>query len=243
MTVPWFLRTAAFACPHCNVTIQPNWQAFSGFVQGEEGFMQVHHTACTSCGRMLIKGWLGAHPPGATQAEGGAAPLYPAVLPTRPVAAEVPESHAQDLREAAAVLDVSPKASAALSRRLLQHLIRETAGIRKGNLDKEIDALIDSNQLPTDLAHDLDMIRHVGNFAAHPIKATDTGQVVEVEPGEAEALLDLLEELLDFYFVRPARRQEKRDALNAKLAAAGKPLLKGTPEPEDPPEPAVLEPG
>jgi hypothetical protein len=151
--------------------------------------------------------------------------------PQRHLPAEITGEYAQDFGEAAAVLDLSPKASAALSRRLLQHIIRDKAGIKKRDLDKEIDALIESNQLPTDLAHDLDMMRQLGNFGAHPIKSTDTGQVVEVEPGEAEALLDLLEEMLDFYFVRPARREEKRAALNAKLAAAGKPLLKGTPGP------------
>jgi hypothetical protein len=42
------------------------------------------------------------------------------------------------------------------------------------------------------------MIRTVGNFAAHRIKSTNTGEVVDVEPGEAEHLLNALEELLDY---------------------------------------------
>ncbi len=51
-------------------------------------------------------------------------------IPTRVVPDEVEEPYATDFREAAATLHVSPKASAALSRRLLQHLLREKAGIQ-----------------------------------------------------------------------------------------------------------------
>jgi len=40
--------------------------------------------------------------------------------------------------------------------------------------------------LPGHLAEDLDAIRNVGNFAAHPMKSTHTGDIVEVEPQEAE---------------------------------------------------------
>jgi hypothetical protein len=29
-------------------------------------------------------------------------------------------------------------------------------------------------------------VRTIGNFAAHPIKSTSTGTIVDVEPGEAE---------------------------------------------------------
>ena len=51
--------------------------------------------------------------------------------------------------------------------------------------------------------------------------------MIEVEPGEAEWLLETLEGLFDFYFVQPAKLEKKRDALNKKLGAAGKPPLKG----------------
>ena len=160
--------------------------------------------------------------------------IYPTGPRPRPLAPEVTGEYAQDFREASLVLDYSPKASAALSRRLVQHIIREKAGITRRNLDQEIDAVIEQGTLPSDLAHDLDVIRTTGNFAAHPIKSTSTGEVVDVEPGEAEALLDLVDELLDFYVVRPARRAVKRDAINVKLQDAGKPPLK-----EPPPAPPV----
>jgi hypothetical protein len=72
----------------------------------------------------------------------------------------------------------------------------------------------------------VDAVRNIGNFAAHPIKATATGEVLPVEPGEAEWNLDVLEALFDFFFVQPAVIKRKRDALNKKLASAGKPPVK-----------------
>lgn len=101
-----------------------------------------------------------------------------------------------------------------------------------GTLDNEITQVLDSGKLPSRLADNLDALRTVGNFAAHPIKSTSTGEVVDVEDGEAEWLLDVLEDLFDFYFVLPVRAQGRRDALNAKLRDAGKPELKSSPATE-----------
>jgi hypothetical protein len=139
---------------------------------------------------------------------------------------EVPPEFADDYKEACAVLSDSPKASAALSRRCLQHILRAKAGVKAGDLVKEIEQVIASNMLPTDLAEAVDAIRNIGNFAAHPAKDKSTGEIVDVEEGEAEWCLDVLEQLFDFYFVRPALLQRKKDELNKKLAAIGKPPMK-----------------
>lgn len=216
-------------CPHCQIGTSPN---FNQATLGQDGPRQIDVRAgnCTECDRLIVLARSFEAARGTrVQAKTEHFALFPARVPPRPIPPEVVDEYATDFREAALVLQDSPKASAAVSRRLVQHIIREKAGIRKPNLDAEIDAVIAADTLPSDLAHDLDMTRTLGNFAAHPVKSTHTGEIVDVEPGEAEALLDLLEELLDFYFVRPARRAEKRDALNKKLADAGKPTLKGTP--------------
>ena len=118
----------------------------------------------------------------------------------------------------------SPKASAALSRSCLQNLLRDHAHVKPGNLDREIQQLLDSSKLPSHLADAIDAIRVVGNFSAHPIKSTKSGEIIDVEPGEAEWLLDTLEGL--FEFVQPAILKRKKDALNEKLKDAKKPPLK-----------------
>ena len=80
--------------------------------------------------------------------------------------------------------------------------------------------------LPSYLAKMIESVRVMGNFAVHPIKSTNTGEIVDVEPEEAEWLLDTLEGVFDFYFVQPAEAERKRQAINEKLADAGKPLLR-----------------
>lgn len=143
-----------------------------------------------------------------------------------PVAAEVPKKFADDYVEGCLVLADSAKAAAALGRRCLQNLLREIAVVKPGNLADEIQAVIDSGKLPFDLNESIDAVRNIGNFASHPMKSKQSGEILDVLPGEAEWTLDVLEDLFDFYFVRPAQRQKKRDALNQKLGEAGKPAMK-----------------
>jgi len=89
-------------------------------------------------------------------------------------------------------------------------------------LAAEIDAVLEMRILPSGVADALDAAREIGNFAAHPTKSEHTGEVVDVEPGEAEWNLDVLDGLFDVFFVQPARLVGRKAALNEKLKAAGK---------------------
>ena len=151
--------------------------------------------------------------------------IYPRGISRAPLSKDVPEEFAIDYKEAGLVLADSPKASAALSRRCLQHVLQKKGGVKKRNLCGQIDEVMPS--LPSDLASMIDTVRVMGNFSAHPLKDTNTGEIIEVEPGEAEWILDTLEMLFDHYFVKPAEIQRKREAINEKLTNAGKPPLKG----------------
>ena len=152
--------------------------------------------------------------------------VWPRGVTRAPVSKDVPVAIADDYKEACLVLSDSPKASAALSRRCLQNLLREAAGVKHGNLSDEIQQVLDSGKLPPTIADNIDAVRHIGNFGAHPNKSQSTGEVVPVEPHEAEWNLDVLESLFDFYFVQPSRAKAKREALNKKLADAKKPPMK-----------------
>jgi len=98
----------------------------------------------------------------------------------------------------------------------------DEAQVKHQDLYAEIQELLDRNTLPSHIADSLDAVRVIGNFAAHPTKSRSTGEIVPVEPGEAEWNLDVLEALFDFYFVAPARTKARKEALNKKLADAGK---------------------
>ena len=97
---------------------------------------------------------------------------------------EVPEEFAEDYREACLVIADSPKASAALSRRCLQHVLREKAQVQHpDNLADAIQEVVDSPSIPSDIAESLDAVRNIGNFSVHPNKSQNTGEIVDVEPG------------------------------------------------------------
>lgn len=85
----------------------------------------------------------------------------------------------------------------------LQQILRDKAGVKPGNLADGIQQVIDSSKLSSHIFKLLDSVRNIGNFAAHPIKSKASGEIIDVELGEAEWNLDVLEALFDFYFVQP----------------------------------------
>ena len=101
------------------------------------------------------------------------------------------------------MLPISPKASAALSRRVLQTMLRDR-GYVMYYLAQQIDAAMDETSpdkiLPNSIRQKIDAVRHFGNFAAHPITDTTTLEVINVEPDEAEWCLQIIEELFDHYY-------------------------------------------
>ena len=155
--------------------------------------------------------------------------IYPAAGPAPPPPPEVPSQIARDYSEANSVLQFSAKASAALSRRCLQAVLA-AAGYANNNLAVQVQQAIDqtdaSKALPADIRDSMDAIRNFGNFSAHPITDITTAQIIEVDLGEAEWCLELLGELFQHYYVRPQLAAKRREALNQKLAAAGKPEMK-----------------
>lgn len=216
-------------CPHCTVDFHHTEQA--GFIGADQdGNWGYGVCRCSACGRIIVRLFARKEYYGASMAFGGAELasrlVRPKVAGRGPIPDEVPTKYAEDYQEACLVLADSAKASAALSRRCLQHLLRDQAVIKPQDLAREIQEVLDGGSLPSHIADSLDAVRQIGNFAAHPIKSKSSGEIVPVEPGEAEWTLDVLELLFDFYFVGPARTKARRDALNKKLGDAGKPPLK-----------------
>lgn len=218
-------------CPHCQTEFHDR-VTIGELGMDRDGFWYLESQRCPACSQIVLQ---------LVAKEAKVLTPTNATLPgseitryfVRPKAAcrpnppsDVPPHFAQDYIEASLVLSDSPKASAALSRRCLQHILREKAGVKRSDLSREIDEVLASGTLPSHLAEAIDAIRHIGNFAAHPIKATASGEILPVEMGEAEWTLDVLEGLFDFYFVQPALLHRKKAALNAKLASANKPPAK-----------------
>lgn len=125
-----------------------------------------------------------------------------------------------DYNEACLIRDASPRASATLSRRCLQGMIRDFWGISKKRLVDEIDAIKD--KVDTDTWDAIDAVRQIGNIGAH--MEADINVIVDVDPNEAQLLIELIETLLTEWYVAKHKRQERMAAV--KGAAAAKKVLK-----------------
>ena len=215
-------------CPHCITDFHDNEQ-LTHVGKDAHGIWVVGVCRCSACQRLIMRLACGnLFNPQMNQLFNQSVSylILPKIAGRPPVPPEVPKEYAEDYKEACLVLADSPKASSALSRRCLQHLLRSEAKVKHQDLYKEIQEVIDAGKLPSHIAEGLDAVRNIGNFAAHPIKSQSTGEVVPVESGEAEWNLDVLESLFDFYFVAPAKTKARKDALNIKLKDAGKPPVK-----------------
>lgn len=123
----------------------------------------------------------------------------------------VPAPVLEDYREACLIRDHSPKASATLSRRCLQGMIRDFWGIKKGTLKDEIDALRERVDGQTWDA--IDGVRHIGNIGAHMEK--DINLILSVEPDEASLLIGLIETLIQDWYIARHDRQERMASVKA----------------------------
>jgi hypothetical protein len=129
----------------------------------------------------------------------------------------VPEVIVADYKEACLIADLSPKASATLSRRCLQGMIRNFWGVSKNRLVDEIDAIKDKVD---DLAWSaIDGLRKMGNIGAHMEK--DINVIIDVDPDEAKLLIGLIETLVDDWYVtrheRKLRMQKLVDTAKSKF--------------------------
>jgi hypothetical protein len=217
-----------FTCPYCNhpTTITDpnyfeNWEHIhiAKSILGEVGFF-IQAITCPNaeCSKM----WLRAELCKASYSNGnyrkGTVTQNWQLLPeseAKVLPDYVPQQIQQDYREACRIRDLSSKASATLSRRCLQGMIRDFWDIKKSRLKDEIDAL--EEKVDPDTWTSIDAVRGVGNIGAHMEK--DINIIVDVEPGEAQLLISLIEQLVDDWYVTRENRRKRTEQLK-ELAAA-----------------------
>lgn len=204
-------------CPHCGVSVQ---FVLADFYLGDANYGFVRHgiwfdeensptfwaCKCPSCSKVIIeavyedRSWL----------------VEPRCAIPRPIHPTVPDSIAKDFAEAQLVLPVSPTASAALARRCLQAILIANGASSNKRLVDQLGELYPT--FPGYVQAHVDHIRQLGNLASHPMQDGTTGIILDVEAGEAEWLIEVLSELLDHYYTKPAEQAARASAIQTRLA-------------------------
>lgn len=201
-------RMAGFQCPYCSMIMPISDDTFSSQTPGFRNTrviswssdhkptvtssLQIDFYNCPNCGEYSIK----AKGLGAAVEDVNNINIRPTSL-AKKFPEYIPKSIRQDYEESYAIVELSPKASATLSRRCLQGMIRDFWGITKSRLIDEINALQDI--IPSAQWRVIDGVRRIGNIGAHMEK--DINSIVDIEPDEAHKLLKLIEHLLEQWYI------------------------------------------
>lgn len=152
-------------CPHCLESFFPDWTEQQvmwpenriALDADKDTLWFLRITKCPSCLKLVMylnrkykgKDWISEN-----------RLMQPKVVARASLPTEVPSPYENDYKEACTVLADSAKASAALSRRCLQHLLREVGKTKKRDLFDQIDEVIPT--LPSYLAEAVDAVRNIG---------------------------------------------------------------------------------
>lgn len=200
---------AGFCCPYCNQNMSIETSTHSVYYPS---FYHANNSQGTSPGIIRLEFYK------CPNSDCGQVSIFSTVMydgtnrfvPIRPISNAkqypeyIPAQIRADYEEACAILNLSPKASATLSRRCLQGMIHDFWGIKLKNLNHEITAL--KEKVPADLWNALDSMRQMGNIGAH--MEADVNLIVEIEPVEAYYLVQLIELLVKEWYINRHERTE-----------------------------------
>jgi predicted RNA-binding Zn-ribbon protein involved in translation (DUF1610 family) len=201
---------AAFICPHCSVAMSqsqdtyntqtPSFSSSAGKSYEDRiknnpldpSTLEIEFYRCPECGKytILANGYGSA-------VKDVHVTIYPSSL-AKKFPDYVPKIIRQDYEEAYAIVDLSPKASATLSRRCLQAMIRDFWKVEGENsLYNEIEAI--KSKVPQQQWKILDSIRRVGNIGAHP--EPDVNLIIDIKPEGAQKLISVIELLIKQWYI------------------------------------------
>lgn len=204
-------------CPHCSVATYVDWE----YVKSYDDNFLIKYSNCPSCIKPIIHLAIGIVKASMEEGYFIGKPsfedtIYPSVASYSPNDG-IPKKYIDDFQEARLVLPISPKVSAALTRRILQFILRDEYKIKARNLSSEIEKFITLPGIPSHISDAVDAVRVIGNLAAHPTKDNNTGEIVEVEKNEAEWLIEVIDALFDFTFIQPEKLKKRQQELKLKL--------------------------
>lgn len=205
-------------CPHCDVSVPSGkWEIYD-IVTHDNQIYQLRHFTCAECLQISIKFTI---VPG-RNVIGGPSLYYEEMLQPKTnrrklIPKNVENKFSQEYKDAVEILPINAKASAALSRRVLQYYIQEKFNIKKHTLYLEIEELEKIKHYPPELIEFFHQIREFGNFAAHPKIDYVTGEIIEVELGEADSLLTILQQMFVYDYRTISEIKKVKEKLDDKI--------------------------
>jgi len=208
-------------CPHCLIGISEYWQdeLEQDLVDNvDDKKFEIASQTCTECKKLIVKMTTYTLATGGFRnwRKTGEKYLHPPKPNRKPIPTTVPKKFLKDYFQAVAILSDSPNASSALSRRILQHILEEISKVAKDRLDAQIKEARKKERFDPKLDGLLDYVRKFGNFGTHATK-DDTDKIIDVEPGEAETMLEIIEALFDYYYLKPNELKKIKKQLDNKL--------------------------
>jgi hypothetical protein len=195
-------------CPHCHIEYVESAHTFA-LGEDPDGAWHVREQRCPTCDRLIVA--LGC-------SDGRVFPIMPQLSHRPRPPEDVPRDYAAQYRTATEVLPHSVESSAALSRRLLHRILNDTAKLGTGGLSEQIRQAKYSATFPTYLKDALEAYSRIAKLDTRPVKSDSPSTLMEVERGEADWTLDVIESLFEFYFIFPARLRRRQDALEEMVA-------------------------
>ncbi len=208
-----------FRCPYCSTaipitpyTVQQRFPSFDsnvghvkhlGEVKTDPSCLSITFYQCPECKQFSII------------AEGIGTDVRDVYLNIRPLSSAksfpdyIPAPILEDYREACSIIHLSPKASATLSRRCLQGMIRDFWKINEPNLSKAIEKL--NGKVPAGQWKVIDSLRRIGNIGAHMEK--DINLIIDIDPDEAQKLIQLIEHLLQQWYINRYEQEQLYEAI------------------------------
>ncbi|HEY4963491.1 MAG TPA: DUF4145 domain-containing protein [Candidatus Saccharimonadales bacterium] len=190
-------RLDAFNCPHCGAYAKMHWAHGRAEWMVNGNYVELDNATCAQCSRCNMWSiWYEEEM------------IYPRANSVDSPNDDLPQDVIADYEEAAAILQDSPRGSAALLRLAIQKLV-DSLVKGKGDLNAKIGTLV-KRGLDAKIQQALDVVRVIGNESVHPgqIDLNDSpdiarrlfilvnliGQRMITEPAEVKTLFDSLPE-------------------------------------------------
>lgn len=223
------LAAKSRACPHCEHTVFSSGQSVNlGRTQIESWDCPHCHEATVFVAQLKMKPNPSVTPNGlvgVSLAPGERKQVIPAHTKAPRKFGNAPPDVLRLYSAACELVTVYLPAAGAVARKCLEAILRR-AGYEQSTIAQQVEALAKEEsrekQVSVRLVARLGVLREFGNFAAHEISSPTTGEVIDVEPGEVDLCLVIIEELIDELYERPALDAAEMAAVAERMRQAGK---------------------